>query len=497
MKLPNWPPNIDDEEYKTELIKNLKNFCLSNSLSLLLNSSDSDKVIQAPVSLFPTPFPKELYVNSVNLQLLFNELYISISNDYQFLDNVLNDISKFDEFQLNLWTLWKSNRDSYVQPNSLLISRSDYMLNDSNNENDISTVSQVEFNTISSSFGGLSNQVNRLHNYLFNDIRYRNLNRDLIKNENLPENRTLEEISNNFEFTHRFYIDHYSSTTLPKVVLVVIQDNERNIFDQRLLEYELSKKGIMSIRRTFKQLSSTLSLNKEKNNSLILENEFEVSIVYYRAGYTPTDYPTEIEWNVRSLIESSLAIKCPSLALQLAGCKKVQQILLDESILKKYLRNATQTDINNIMKCFVKIYPFDNSENGKIAKDLVRSLPKENDPFNYVLKPQREGGGNNIYKEDIYNYVQNLNDDQLSQFILMELIKPPTNLKNILCRYDQKSYDPINIISELGIFGACLFNNHSIVKNANCGHLLRTKSNTSNEGGVAVGISVIDEILLI
>ena len=36
-------------------------------------------------------------------------------------------------------------------------------------------------------------------------------------------------------------------------------------------------------------------------------------------GYTPNDYLSEVEWQARSLIESSDAVKCPSVAYQLAG----------------------------------------------------------------------------------------------------------------------------------------------------------------------------------
>ncbi len=38
-----------------------------------------------------------------------------------------------------------------------------------------------------------------------------------------------------------------------------------------------------------------------------------------RAGYTPTDYPSELEWQARALVERSAAAKCPTAAYQLAG----------------------------------------------------------------------------------------------------------------------------------------------------------------------------------
>eukprot|EP00983_Pelagomonas_calceolata_P094700 1157916-Pelagomonas_calceolata.AAC.7 len=38
-----------------------------------------------------------------------------------------------------------------------------------------------------------------------------------------------------------------------------------------------------------------------------------------RAGYAPTDYPSEAEWAARAMIENSNAAKCPTVAYQLAG----------------------------------------------------------------------------------------------------------------------------------------------------------------------------------
>ena len=54
---------------------------------------------------------------------------------------------------------------------------------------------------------------------------------------------------------------------------------------------------------------------------------FEVAVVYFRAGYTPSDYPSNRQWDARATLERSHAIKCPSVAQHLAGCKKVQQQL--------------------------------------------------------------------------------------------------------------------------------------------------------------------------
>ena len=36
--------------------------------------------------------------------------------------------------------------------------------------------------------------------------------------------------------------------------------------------------------------------------------EVKVSVAYFRAGYAPTDYPSEAEWRVRASIENSAVL---------------------------------------------------------------------------------------------------------------------------------------------------------------------------------------------
>ena len=63
-----------------------------------------------------------------------------------------------------------------------------------------------------------------------------------------------------------------------------------------------------------------------------------IAVAYYRAGYGPRDYPTELEWEGRLTIESSDAFKCPSVAYQLVGSKKVQQKLAEPHALDPFIK---------------------------------------------------------------------------------------------------------------------------------------------------------------
>ena len=74
-------------------------------------------------------------------------------------------------------------------------------------------------------------------------------------------------------------------------------------------------------------------------------------------------------------------------------------------------------------------------------------------PEKYVLKPQREGGGNNIYGQDIVPFLSNMKDDnERNAYILMDRINPPITT-NYVVRPGSSGAEMVKVISELGIFG--------------------------------------------
>jgi len=114
-----------------------------------------------------------------------------------------------------------------------------------------------------------------------------------------------------------------------------------------------------------------------------------------------------------------------------------------------------------------------------------------------VLKPQREGGGNNVYKEAIPPFLDGLPPAERAAWIAMELILPPEGMGGYLVRSGNDAVRA-EVVSELGIFGWALFGGaDGTVEEKEAGWLVRTKGKESNEGGVATGFSVLDSILLV
>lgn len=118
------------------------------------------------------------------------------------------------------------------------------------------------------------------------------------------------------------------------IVLVVTQEGERNTADQfKLLLHLTEKHKIISLRRTFAEIHTSLKLYRACYHDSkrpaapfgVLDNRYLVAVVYFRNSYVPQDFPTETHWDVRLQLEQTNAIKCPSIPYHLMTFKKLQQ----------------------------------------------------------------------------------------------------------------------------------------------------------------------------
>ena len=193
-----------------------------------------------------------------------------------------------------------------------------------------------------------------------------------------------------------------------------------------------------------------------------------------------------------------MAIKCPTVAYQLAGTKKVQQVVALPGVLERFLPPA---DAAFVRTCFTGLFPLDGSPEGNTA--LAAALDH---PNAFVLKPQREGGGtpaglqcpfmvvkarvhgavarpigNNYYNADVARMLRTLSADERRgtrsphagmraalrvyvktetvgrldaiAYILMDRILPPASTGLMLRR---GVLTELATVSELGIYGVFL-----------------------------------------
>jgi glutathione synthase len=406
-----------------------------------------------------------------------------------------------DSFVADLWKVHQAvAKEGYVQDLALGLFRSDYMVHfDPENTTAEPGIKQVEFNTIASSFGGLSSKVSMLHRHIHSISAYPSSLSSIVKEQSLPQSKSIPSLAAGLAAAHMAY-------GAPRVgnrscVIFLVQDVERNVFDQRHLQYALEDLGVIVFRLPFSRIIDDTTLAQDR--TLLYhpphdpDRTFEVTTVYFRAGYSPDDYSGPRDWSARLHIERSRAIKCPSVLTQLAGCKKIQQVLATPNSphLRKFLPD--EAEAQQVLDTFAPIYPVDNSEAGREAKKLAT------DPTTaarFVLKPQREGGGNNIYRKAIPEFLKRTPEDHWPAYILMEMIEPPAQ-RNVIFRNGEIQKG--GVICELGIYGVCLWRHGDgqgggeILENWEAGYLLRTKGDQSEEGGVAAGFGAVDSCCLI
>lgn len=98
------------------------------------------------------------------------------------------------------------------------------------------------------------------------------------------------------------------------------------------------------------------------------------------------------------MLECSLAVKNPSIDLHLATFKKFQQSFSDEALLRRVSGSDATTE--TLSRLFKGIWSLEDlGQAGAEVNDVVeRALLN---PHEYVLKPQKEGGGNNFFDQDL------------------------------------------------------------------------------------------------
>lgn len=457
-------------------------------------------VAHAPITLLPSPIPKRLYQECLDIQPIISSLMLKIANDHAFIEETLVDIVKVDSFTKELLSVnHRVQKEGVAQPIVSCINRSDYMLDKyverdlvSSKEIEALRMRHVEVNAIASAMAPHSVNTSRLHSYLMSKYKVKACEQF---NPQVPENNSLNLIVQGL-------IDAFDAYNQPNSqILFVTEDRSYNFSDHMIIEQKLYEKrpDIRVVRRKFTILNGTIELGP--NKELLLDNKStimkEIAVVYYRYGYDPSNYTSHLAWDTRLLIERSRSIKCPSINFHLSGVKKFQQVLNGKEQLERFLPSSDAEKLNQVFCKFWSIDP--KSAIGQEGFELGL-----NSPQNLVLKPQREGGGHNIFGDDISPFLNSLaSSDERYQYILMEMINSP-KANNWLMLYDDDFSEKTDLsnsmdqlVSELGIYGSILADGSQELNNHSAGYLVRSKKFGVKEGGVASGHAGISSLVLI
>ncbi|OQV21846.1 Glutathione synthetase [Hypsibius exemplaris] len=460
-----------DGNLREEAIQVLKESAAS--LGVLLRFPLQNDVMKvAPLTLFPTVVPQHAIDAITDLQGATNLLMHRVSHDRHLLTTCLGPAASVDPFIRSLLAI-HAQIDVDNQWELGLI-RSDYILSQGNaSSQGRMAYKQVEVNMIAVGMVGLGGKVGLLHERVqsFLDESEQNSN---IRSTSASTGEPLTLYGEGLRIAYGCYRMHCKvAKKRPPILLIVVQEApEQIVLDQRFVQTE---SGVPSLRRSFAQISASGRLDED--GCLFVEDR-EVAVVYYRTGYSPNQYKNN-DWETRLLIEKSTAIKCPSVAHQLSGFKKIQQVLSRPEILLRYIPD-TDT-ISRLRQTYMGQWDVSEPESQSKLEEALSN------PDRFVLKPNREGGGNNFYGEDLVVKLKEvLGSDKAPEYILMELIDPVMQ-ENYFIRPD-KEPERLNTISEVSVFGVILAKNEQVVLNKSSKEIIvRVKSSSSYEGAICTG----------
>ena len=118
--LSDWPPTLSRAQLDDLSLQATSN-ALDTGLAYLPHALPMSLIPShahhAPISLFPSLFPRHLFEQAQRLQPIYNVLYARVAQDVEFLDRVMGveqGAGKADDFTGQLWKGWKQLRDEGI-----------------------------------------------------------------------------------------------------------------------------------------------------------------------------------------------------------------------------------------------------------------------------------------------------------------------------------------------------------------------------------------------
>ncbi|KAH0486971.1 MAG: uncharacterized protein KVP18_001005 [Porospora cf. gigantea A] len=429
-----------------------------------------------PHTVLPITFSRRSFLSLRAVTLVFQKLYDNLACDVDTLLGLVAPAAKSDPAFLGRMVdiaarVYK--RRTLIDDVRLMLSRSDYIVGQNK-------TAQVEMNMIASGLHHLNSQLVRLHKANMADV-------DL--HEGFPDfDAHVINTDGNLSLGNNLLLalEMYSSKAVNArpVVLLVGDGSGANLVDQ----VSALKPGSY-IYLTPEQLKDFHADGRiaDEEGSLIITytngRRFEIAVVYQRKGYVMDDYVDESWWEVRELIEGTDAVKVPSIPHQLAGTKQIQALLADRNLLLRYL-SVYEADLVLAHTARQADPSLDTALAG-----VCRKVPNR-----FVLKPSMEGGGNNLFGEDILTMLDKLQTAAGTHWVLMERVRAATQTTAV---FRKGAMEVADVENELGFFGARLMCGSAEVINEANNYLSRVKLADCDEGGLSSGNGMMSTLYLV
>lgn len=92
-----YPPSLSAAETE-HLVNTIKDWSAGNGLvvrpppTVIAAEADPKGIaaVNAPVTLFPSPFPRQCFAQALGVQTTYNELYAAVSRNEEFIEDTVN-----------------------------------------------------------------------------------------------------------------------------------------------------------------------------------------------------------------------------------------------------------------------------------------------------------------------------------------------------------------------------------------------------------------------
>lgn len=444
-----------------------------------------------PFTFTPSPIHRSTVAQLKSVSPLLGRLTHELSLRGELLQTVHDPLAAGDPF---FAALLFCHRELLSKPNDLLripllLQRSDFMVDENLGPR------LVECNSIAAGMAPFGDQVQKLHKYLSQSWPDYSRQFSATWPPELRHNPATNGMATALANTARQIAKDINDNNSPSF-LMVVQEEEDNVFDQYLLEKELEDLGVKTYRRTFRQLHEQLSTGP--NRSLQLEGCGTVHVVYLRAGYQYKDYiATDLDTqrccdalqSTRIFIERHRVAVNATVAQQLASSKRMQLYVTDGG--KPLLQELGFNTEEQIALTAVL------AQMRSIDAASIQSLKQDNDCANWVLKNQGEGGGHCFFDHDILRRLNTLPEAEYGAWVLMQRLRPTARTQATLIIRDGRAQSVNGLVSEIGIFTAHL-NGLPLITNrhspGHIGYLVRSKPPDVAEGGIHGGYGALDSL---
>ena len=414
-------------------------------------------VSHVPISLTPSPIPRNLFEKIFFYQIAFNKIYNKVSNDQIFLEKTLEQIASKDNFIKELLEISKKALN-YEKKQKIKLSffRNDYIL-----DKDQKFLFLKQFITNANNFEfSFTNILLNFFNYY--SEKYKNyFSKYKSKEVEIPQTKgnAIEKFTEAImEAIKLAFPQDYKNSY---ILFIVNEEQKKFDFHLQNIRNELyDKHEIKSFKLLLNEVNTKITKDEEGN---LLKDGNKISLVYFNS-IDKKDYQNEEAFKAREFLELSTAIKVPDINTYLTSSKVFQYYLSKPDLIIHY--NYNELIINDILRFFGEVYYLPDKSKEE-RNDIVEKI--KSNPDKYILISTEEKTGDNL-KSVLNSVGEELPEELINGIIIQKFDSPEHDC--ILIKDDASKEE--KVISEYSIYGIILMNENNLIINKSVSFLIKS-----------------------